>query len=346
MKFLLAVLLLIITPLISNAQPITPGDYGLREFSINHKELGLIKFYVDTTNIKTKAPLFIETNGSGGLPLCLYIKGKKFASTSMTFNREIFEKTRKKYHYVILGKPGTPFCDSVGIDATLDEYQRNPSLIDYKVSDEYTKRLSLDWRVEATKTVVTYLAKNNFWDQSKLIAYGFSEGGQVVPALAVADKRVTHVVPIVGSGLNQLYNDILAWRFKAQSGAISHQEAQDSIAVFLNKIKDIYQHPDDTQKEFGGHSYKRWASFGSSLPFENLQKLTIPIYLIAATADLNSPVYGLDYVQLDFIRLGKKNLTYDPCIGCDHYLNTVDDGKLVNHFAAYFQRILDWIARN
>jgi len=38
--------------------------------------------------------------------------------------------------------------------------------------------------------------------------------------------------------------------------------------------------------------------------------LHVPISIIAA-ADENSPVYGLDDVSLDFIRLGKKNLTYD-----------------------------------
>ena len=49
--------------------------------------------------------------------------------------------------------------------------------------------------------------------------------------------------------------------------------------------------------------------------------------MIVATADDHSPVYGLDYLKLDFIRLGKTNLTYDPCVGCDHFLNNADGAK-------------------
>ncbi len=61
----------------SLAQAVHPEGYGLKEFSINHKKLRQIQFYVDTVNIRQKAPLFIEINGSGGLPLCLYLKGNR-----------------------------------------------------------------------------------------------------------------------------------------------------------------------------------------------------------------------------------------------------------------------------
>lgn len=335
---------LLIIPFIAHAQPVTPKEYGLQEFSFNHKKLGLIRFYVDTNGIQVKAPLFIETNGSGGLPLCLYVEGKKFVTTSITFNSALLEQTKQKYHYVILGKPGTAFCDSVRIAVDVPEFQRDPQIVtrSYPYSTEYTERLSLDWRVEATKAVISYLIKNKFWDRSKIVAYGYSEGGQVVPALAVADKRITHQIPVVGSGLNQFYNDILDWRFKAMSGQLTHRQAQDSINLYLATVRTIYQHPNETKAQFAGHSYKRWASFGSSIAFENLRKVNIPIYLLVATADKNSPIYSLDYIQLDFIRLGKRNLTYEPCVGCNHYLLQTQGGQSVD----YNQRILDWVDKN
>lgn len=324
------------------AQSVTPDEHGLKEFRIEDKKLGLINFYVDTTNLKGKSPLFIETNGSGGMPLCLYIKGKKFVTTSTSFSSLLLDKTKDKFHYVILGKPGTAFCDTLDLNMGVEEFQKNVSravTLNYHFSPEYTKRLSLYWRVEATKKVIAYLIKQGFWDHTKLIAYGYSEGGQVVPALAVAEKRITHVIPVVGSGLNQFYGDILEWRIKAQHGEISQQAAQDSIVSYMTKVTDIYRNPNDVTKEFGGHSYKRWASFGSSIPFENLRKLNIPIYLISASADHNSPIYSLDYVWLDFVRLGKNNLVYETCVGCDHYLNNNDSKSKVD----YIQKILDWL---
>ncbi len=205
-------------------------------------------------------------------------------------------------------------------------------------------QLSLQWRVEATKKVISYLIKQKFWDNTKIVAYGYSEGGQVVPTLAVEDKRVTHIAAVVGSGLNQFYDGIIGWRIKAAKGEITQQQAQDSIDAGLKNVADVYKNPTATDKELGGHSYLRWASFCSIAPFEQLRKLTIPIYIVAATDDNSSPVYGLDYVLLDFVRLGKTNLTYEPCIGCNHYLTSIDNGKEVSH--DYLQKILLWVDKN
>lgn len=325
------------------AQSVTPEGYGLKEFSINDKKLGLIRFYVDTVNILRKAPLVVEVNGSGGLPLCLYIQGKKFVTTPTTFSDELFSKTKDKYHYVILGKPGTSFCDTLNLELSVAEYQKNPSqvIFAHKPSAEYTKRLSLNWRVQATQTVISYLINHGFWDKTKIVAYGYSEGGQVVPSLAVEDKRITHIASVVGSGLNQLYDGIMSWRIAAAKGELTQQQAQDSVEASFKRIAEIYKNPNATDKETGGHSYLRWASFGTVVPFEQLRKLTIPIYMIAASQDNSSPIYGLDYVRLEFLRLGKTNLTYDTCVGCNHYLGSTENSKQTG--GSYIDKILTWV---
>ncbi|MCF0053612.1 hypothetical protein LXM25_26300 [Dyadobacter sp. LJ53] len=343
MKTILLLIALLLLKTITIAQPVTPDAFGLKEFSINDKKLGLIQFYVDTINIHHKAPLFIEVNGSGGLPLCLYIQGKKFVTTPITFNEELFSKTKDKYHYIILGKPGTSFCDTLNLDVSVKEYQENPSqvLFVYKPSEEYTRRLSLNWRVQATQLAINYLVKNGFWDKTKIVAFGYSEGGQVVPSLAVADKRVTHIAPVVGSGLNQLYDGIISWRIKAAKGELTQQQAQDSVEASFTRIAEIYKNPTAADKETGGHSYLRWASFGTIIPFEQLRKLSIPIYMIAASQDDSSPIYGLDYVRLEFMRLGKTNLVYDTCVGCNHYLGSPENSKPAS--VSYVDKILAWV---
>jgi len=328
------------------AQPLAPGDNGLKEYTIKDPSLGLIRFYTDTEKLQKRMPLFIEVNGSGGLPLCIYIRGKGFSTLSNTFNTQLKDEvTKRHFRYIILGKPGTSFCDTITTNDDIRHFDQHTLISNYKFSAEYNRRLSLDWRISATKKVITYLIGHGFWDNTKIVAYGYSEGAQVVPALAVADKRISHIVTIAGSGLNQFYDGIIAWRIKAAKGELTQQQAQDSIDAELKQIKDIYLQPGNTQLQYSGHSYKRWASFGHVPPFEELRKLNIPIYMIAGTADENSPVYGLDYVQLDFIRLGKNNLTYEPCVGCDHYLNSTQHGKTVNHTAEYFEKIFRWLAK-
>ena len=51
--------------------------------------------------------------------------------------------------------------------------------------------------------------------------------------------------------------------------------------------------------------------------------------MLVGSSDENSPIYGLDYIPLEYLRLGKNNLTYDVCVDCDHFQNrtTVKDGK-------------------
>lgn len=324
------------------AQPLLPKDYGLQELVLNDRQLGLIRFYVDMTELHKKKPLFIEVNGSGGLPLCLYIKGSGFGEVVNSFNAQLQAATKNKYRYVVLGKPGTNFCDSVNTNSDVSHYDKNALVANYRFSKEYTQRLSLGWRVNATEKVITYMIQHKMWDGGKIVAYGYSEGGQVVPSLAVDDKRVTHIISVVGSGMNQFYDNILEWRVKAAKGEVTQQQAQDSIDLCFKQIGDIYRHPNSTTLEYNGHSYKRWASFGLNVPFEKLRKLNIPIYMIVSTADDHSPIYGLDYVKLEFIRLGKTNLTYDPCVDCDHFLNSNDNGKKANQ-GDYIWKILKWL---
>jgi hypothetical protein len=169
MRTLIRLVHLLLLTTVTIAQTVTPDSYGLKEFTINDKQLGRIQFYVDTVNISRKAPLFIEINGSGGLPLCLYVQGNRFVTTPTTFNDELFRKTKDKYHYIILGKPGTSFCDTLNLNASVEEYQKNPSqvLFAHSPSEEYTKRLSLTWRVQATRTAINYLITKGFWDKTK-----------------------------------------------------------------------------------------------------------------------------------------------------------------------------------
>ena len=328
------------------SQPVHPIDYGLKNFTIQDKKLGKISFHVDTIHLDKKAPFFIDVNGSGGMPLCLYMESKGYSSVMNTFNPAVMNRTKEKYHYVILDKPGTNFCDTIDIQGSIDSIDYRAIFENYKVSDEYAKRLSLNWRVEATMKVISYLIKHKFWDKTNIVAQGYSEGGQVVPLLAYKDKRITHVVPIVGSGLNQFYDMILDYRFKARNGEITHEAAQDSIRNAYEVFRDIYADPSNTTKSFSGHSYLRWSSFCGSPPIEALTKLSIPIYMIVGTSDTNSPIYGLDYVPLEFMRLGKTNLTYDPCIGCDHGLMSMDGPDPQFHLEEYLDKVLAWVERN
>lgn len=338
------ILILVLNNFNGWAQPIHPADYGLKEYVIGGGQLGAIRFYMDTVNNQNKAPLFIDINGSGGWPLCYYVKCSDSSFVLNTLRPDIISKTQNDYHYIILGKPGTAFCDSIRLQRKKQEVDPMELMEKFVPSEEYNKRLSMSWRVAATKKVIDWLSTHRYWNGKSIVAFGYSEGAQVAPSLAVSDKRITQIACFVGSGLNQFYDGIMNWRIKAARGEISHEAAQDSIDALMAVYKDIYAHKTETDKQYEGHSYQRWASFCSVAVFEQLRKLQIPIFVVAGTDDSNSPIYSLDYIALDFARLGKTNLRYETCVGCDHGLTARIPGKdPVYRFDEFFEHMLSWL---
>ena len=325
------------------AQPLAPVDYGLKHFTLEDKALGTVSFYVDTIALEKQSPILLSINGSGGVPLCLFVRNEHAGKIFNTLDTYLLSKTASNYHFVVLDKPGTPFADSVIIED--DRFAE--AIQTYEFSEAYHQKLSLDWRVNAIRKVLDFLVKEGYYDQTKIVAWGFSEGGQVVPKLAAEDHRVTHVVSVVGAGLNQFYDGIMHYRMQAAKGEFTHQQAQDSIDTMLAIIQDIYAHPNATDRFYGGHTYQRAASFTTVDPLEYLKKLTIPIYVLVGTNDENSPIYGLDYVPLEFLRLNKTNLTYEVCVGCDHFQNreVMVAGEEVTESLGeeYMVKILDWL---
>lgn len=320
-----------------NAQPKTPDEYGLKSFCIKDKSLGEINFYVTKNKIKEIKPLLLLLDGSGHLPIYSLLKnddGKSQIIGTIPFR---YNKLSEKYHVVLISKPGTPFLDSL----KANNYQEFSK--EYKPSKEYTKRLSLEWRVNSSSKIIDLLSKKLKIRENEIIAIGYSEGGQVVPKLALKNKKVTKIVNIVGGGLNQFYDFITAERLKAQKGIISAEQAQNKIDSLNLKFKEIYNNPNATDKFWLGHTYRRWASFCNDIPIENMLKIDIPILLIASGNDENSPISGLDYVNLEFMRKEKTNLTYKVYPNSDHwFIDKITNERKMQEMMQY---VINWIEK-
>lgn len=325
------------------AQPTTPADYGLKAFTIKHKSLGTVHFYVSEKGIDRKKPVLFVLDGSGHYPLAMFVVLKKSSFVVNSFDTDLL-RLADKFHVVMISKPGVPFCDTVKIDkdsaSSAEAAQLLPS------SPEYRKRLGLQWRAEAASSVLDYVYKHLPVDKSKVIAYGYSEGAQVTPKLAILNKKITHCVSIFGSGLNQLYDFVIDVRMKAAEGIFTPEEAQRRVDSLFMRFAAIYAAPHETAIDWEGHSYQRWASFGSDVPLDNLVKLNIPVFMAAASADHNSPILGLEYTRLEFLRLGKKNLSFHV-YPTDHFFNELKiiDGRqtVVSHKQHMLEDLMQWI---
>lgn len=328
-KFVLVNLVFLCCTAVS-AQQYTPEQLGWKEFSIQHKELGVVNYYVTSNMIDKKKPILLYLDGSGSYPLYQYSERGIGSSVPLDYRT-----LSADYHLIIISKPGVPFLDTI----TMDSVTGYPL---YETPAEYDKKLSLDWRVEAANVVLKDAMKNLQEDKSKIVVLGISEGFQVGAKLITVNKHITHAMLMVGNGLSQFYDFIIQNRLDAQSGAQDQEHAQGNIDSLYTVFEDIYSSGNSTEKHWYGHTYLRWSSFAQNNPTDNILSTDIPVYIVACSNDRNTSVLGTDYLFLESIRQGKTNITYEV-YPYDHSFNEVimdDQGNVVS-VKHHMQEVMD-----
>lgn len=328
------VLLLLICLLASESRsqtlPLSPEKLGYSSYSIDDPQLGRVNYYVRNPDKNPNKPLLIYLDGSGPYPLFQRMK-QGFGSTLMIQDKQLLAK----FNLVLISKPGVPFVDDVEMD-------KATGMPNYDPPEEYTRRLSLDWRVDSAKAVVDELLGKHGMQPEKLIVIGISEGFHVGAKLAAIEPRITHVGLFVGNGLNQFYDFTIAERMKAERGERSPTDAQTEIELLIQTAKEIYAEPESTEKFWMGHTYKRWASFGSSAPLEFLLKVKSPIFVACCSLDKNTSIVSADYIPLEFAKRGRSNLTYKVYPYEHSFLErVVDKNGQANGVNSHFEEVLN-----
>ncbi len=328
------------------AQGVLPGDWGLNAYQIRDPELGEINYYVTRNGIDLDKPVLFMVSGVRGLPVMLVVTAGDQSTQLGSIPPDQIFSFADAFHVAFISKAGTPFCDTFMVD----EINPMKNLEEYPPSEAYIQNCGLDWEVAASIRVIDQLSKQLPNSQKKIIALGISEGGQLVPKLAHECSSITQLVALASTGLNQFYSSIINRRMDADAGRITHQEAQEAIDGLFETYKKIYADPESTEKWYYGHPYKRWGSFCNDIPLNHLVELDIPILYVKGTADRNSPALQSDYIMLEFIRLGKTNLTYKTLPGVDHWLTeTVEKDGKEDHISRrkdVFDSIMLWIEEN
>ena len=307
MKELFFLLLFSVMVLFGRGQTITPELLGFESHEIIDADLGSINYYLTPNGDGPAKPLLVYLDGSGAYPL--------FQQMTMGIGSTVvldYQSLSAEYRVLLISKPGVPFIDSVSFDET--------GFPQYDTPEEYTNKLSLFSRVNAADAIINKLVKEKTVDPNRVVVLGFSEGAQVGPFLAEKNKHVSHLMLFGGNGLHQFLDPLITARQQAINGQMTEVEAQATVDSLFRVYEDIYSHPTSTDAQWYGHSYLRWASFNHRAPLDALAALDIPIYIANGSRDENS-VLSADYIKLEFIRLGKRNLTYHTYPGYDHQFN-------------------------
>ena len=160
--------------------------------------------------------------------------------------------------------------------------------------------------VNDQKDFINSLIKNESLTGKKIIIFGVSEGGNIAAQLASEIPQVTHLM-VLGSGGMVGIDEFRIWGKKYN--------------IDFDKLyQQVKEHPDSIKRLAVGQTYKYWASVLPVNPMDYLKTITIPILYVVGGEDEMMPVESVYFLQNEFKRLRKQNLTVKVYQGCNHVL--------------------------
>ena len=160
--------------------------------------------------------------------------------------------------------------------------------------------------VNDQKDFINSLIKNESLTGKKIIIFGVSEGGNIAAQLASEIPQVTHLM-VLGSGGMVGIDEFRIWGKKYN--------------IDFDKLyQQVKEHPDSIYRLAVGQTYKYWASVLPVNPMDYLKTITIPILYVVGGEDEMMPVESVYFLQNEFKRLRKQNLTVKVYPGCNHVL--------------------------
>ena len=295
------------------------------------------------TDLKINKPLFFFRQGSQPYPL-IENRGGHFSP----FYPFPLEEIIRKYHFVMVQKTGTELV----VDSTyLNDFNEGMRTGSPKyLTKKYQENNNLDKATAQCNQVINYLIKQTWVDSKKVIFCGGSEGFTVGANLvANFNKSISHTILFSGHAGRRFEYEIYRNRQAVREGKITVEEAQKQIEELYQSWEDVCRYSKSIDKSYGD-TYYAWHSF-STKNIDNLLKINTPLYIAYGTED-GEVTIGLDYLPLDFIEKGKKNLTLKAYVNYDHQffeLKKDATGKVIDKVFKgdkVSQDFMDWLGKN
>ena len=309
-------------------------SHGLKEFSVKREDGSDIIFYLSALGLGSnkKKPLWINLHGSGCHSLFSIKRENRGISIVTLFRSEFPGIIEKNYYFVLIEKRGVNF---------LQDFD--------KETLEYHLYATKEDRANDAVYVINYLLQMPWIDSEKVVVAGYSEGADVAARVALLNEDVSHLGFFYGGGASQMYDSVVFERRKGVKVGSDHNEIQEKIEYLHEKFKDIYNDPYSVEKKWHGHAYRRWSSFFHP-PMEDLLELNIPIFAAMGTKDKSGAIESFDILPLEFIRNGKKNLTWRAYPNFTHGFGeeVIENGVEVirNRSIDVLKEFIEWINKN
>nr|WP_315238150.1 hypothetical protein [uncultured Flavobacterium sp.] len=291
-----------------------------------------IDFIVVDTVLNLKKPIFLFCQGS--LPIPLFVKPEKEPMWMIGGGITNFdiEEIKRNYHLVVISMPKTPVIVE---EKNLSEsycYIPNPKTPE-EFDKEYMESDYLEMYQTRANTVLKYLRKQKWVDNSQLIVAGHSQGSKVATAISISNKNVTHLGLFGANPFGRIDQLIRNYRKEAEAKKITWKEADEKINDKYQMFRDAYNN-DSIKKD---PTLLAWKSF-SKPQINDWLKITIPTYLAYATNDIASDL--CDLVPLFYIQNSKNNLTYKRYLNVEHNFYEVNEDGSVNYEKEHWSEVM------
>ncbi|GEM_PF-820381 len=300
-----------------------------------------IHFHIFSKN-KNNKKVLLFAQGSG--PQAIYhivekydtIKKERSANPEIVRSRYVFstnpfdvKRFPSDYNLILISKKGFKF-----------ETKGNDTI----AQTSYYENEDLNYRVWQADEVLKYVKRKIVKKPRKVVVLGHSEGTDVAAKLATINKSITHLGFWSGGSNTQFYDFALLDRRKVYKGKITDTEYKMKYDSLTMEMIKIFEDPNNIDRQWFGNTYKRWSGFAEP-PINNLLKIDIPIFVVHGAKDESVPVESSLLIPLEFIRNGKRNLTYKFYPDLDHSLRTAPDSdkeEPVGKWEELFEEFIRW----
>ena len=148
--------------------------------------------------------------------------------------------------------------------------------------------------------------------KTPVLLMGASEGGDVISAVAAAEKDIAGVV-LLGSGGGWTQEEEFRHFIKTRGEAFGLRTTEQLDAA----VAHIRAHP-DSDELWLGHPLRRWSTFMFRKSADDLLKVDVPILLVQGAADDSVPIESARALKDLFTKAGKTNLTLVEIENADH----------------------------
>ncbi|MDP2160175.1 MAG: hypothetical protein Q8K02_06815 [Flavobacterium sp.] len=291
-------------------------------FSIKQKKDTVDFLLIDIKTDETK-PIFLFCQGSLPLPLFVQTANENIWMIGGGITNFDIEKIKRNYHLIVISMPNTPVIVN---EKNLNEsycYVPNPNEPN-KFDLNYIKSDYLENYEKRVSTVLKFLRKQKWVDNSKLIVAGHSQGSKVATLISLNNKKVTHLGLFSANPFGRIDQNIRYYRKQAEKNQISWEVADKEI----EELYELFRNSHNDKKVKEDINLLAWKSFSRPLLYDWL-KIEIPTYLAYGTSDIASDM--CDLVPLFYIQNAKTNLTFKRYLNVEHNFFEVDHQGKANY---------------